>query len=98
MEIRDNGSGVDPNNVDKIWGMFYKGDPISTGNGLGLYITKKAVDALKGTIKIDTKHGEFCLFVIELPFLVMCTLERLCRPKNQSGPPVISSDRSASKP
>jgi hypothetical protein len=31
-------------------------------------------------------------FVIELPFLVMCTLERIFSQKNQSGPPVISPD------
>lgn len=69
IAIRDNGSGIDPNNIEKIWNMFYKGDQLSTGNGLGLYITKKAVESLDGTIKIDTKLGEYSLFVVELPYV-----------------------------
>jgi len=43
-------------------------------------------------ILILITFGFLMEFVIELPFLVMCTLERLFNQRNQSDPPVISPD------
>jgi hypothetical protein len=43
-------------------------------------------------ILILITFGFLMEFVIELPFLIMCTFERLDSKRNQSGPPVISPD------
>lgn len=43
-------------------------------------------------ILILITFGFLMEFVIELPFMVMCTLERLFSQRNQSDPPVISPD------
>ena len=69
ITIRDNGYGVHPDYYEKIWDMFSIANDQSQGNGLGLYITKKAIDSLNGTITLDTKYGKYCEFKILLPTL-----------------------------
>lgn len=69
ITIRDNGYGVHPDYYEKIWEMFFIANDRSQGNGLGLYITKKAIDSLNGTITLDTKYGKYCEFNILLPAL-----------------------------
>ena len=70
LEVKDNGCGIDKAVRTKIWDMFFVGNMASKGNGLGLYMTKKAVDLLKGTIELKTKVGVFTTFRINLPFLI----------------------------
>lgn len=69
LSIRDNGRGIQPEILDKIWDMFYIGNEVSKGGGLGLYITKKAVASLHGTIQVNTEKDKFCEFNIVLPYL-----------------------------
>lgn len=69
ISIRDNGCGIHTDVQEKIWDMFFIGNESSKGNGLGLYITKKAVDSLNGTITLNTKYDEYCEFNIVLPSL-----------------------------
>lgn len=47
--------------------MFYKGNVRSKGNGLGLYIVNKSVQALEGEIQVESVMGEFSRFIIHLP-------------------------------
>ncbi len=53
IEIRDNGSGIDKNHINRIFDRFYRGDLARTetkGSGLGLAISKQIVEAHKGKI------------------------------------------------
>lgn len=67
IQFRDNGEGIPKDIFEKIFIMFYRGNVKSKGNGLGLYIVKKAVEKLEGTIEIDSRLNEFTLFTIKLP-------------------------------
>ena len=67
LRVYDNGSGISTDIKNKVWDMFYRGNTLSTGNGLGLYITKRAVSALKGTISFETKSGKYTTFNVQLP-------------------------------
>ena len=69
ISVHDNGCGIVPDVQEKIWEMFYIGNDLSKGNGLGLFITKKAVEALRGEIKLNTVVGTHCEFLITLPIL-----------------------------
>ena len=69
ISIRDNGYGIPPDYHEKIWDMFLVANDQSHGNGLGLYITKKAVESLHGTITLNTKYGKYCEFNLVLPSL-----------------------------
>ena len=76
ISVNDNGDGISEEIEGKVWNMFYRGNESSAGNGLGLYITKRAVNALKGTISFETTRGEFTKFNVEIP---------LSKPKSGKG-------------
>ncbi|MEO7988652.1 MAG: ATP-binding protein [Chryseolinea sp.] len=63
----DNGIGIAPRLLDKVFNMFYRATEKSDGSGLGLYIVKEAVDKLKGTISVTSELGKGTTFRIELP-------------------------------
>ena len=67
--VSDNGGGIAPEVQEKIWEMFFIGSDLSKGNGLGLFISKKSVEALQGEIKLSSKVGEYTQFKIILPSL-----------------------------
>jgi signal transduction histidine kinase len=69
LEIRiyDNGIGVDQQIRKSMFDMFFKGNEQSKGNGLGLYIVHKSLQALGGTIEIETEPEVYTRFVIRIP-------------------------------
>jgi signal transduction histidine kinase len=67
IEIEDNGQGIRNEYREKIFDMYYRANERSKGNGLGLYIVKKAVQKLNGTIQLITDFGKGSRFVISLP-------------------------------
>jgi signal transduction histidine kinase len=58
ISITDNGIGIRPDILPKVYTMFYRGVEESQGAGLGLYIVKEIVSKLKGKVTIDSKEGE----------------------------------------
>lgn len=66
IKIEDDGDGIDPLISDRIYEMFYRGSEKSSGSGLGLYISKKAVDLLHGTLHF-TSTIKGTIFEIYLP-------------------------------
>lgn len=65
--FKDNGIGINADNVNKIFEMFYRASEQSEGSGLGLYIVKNAVDKLGGQLTVASKPGEGTTFKITLP-------------------------------
>lgn len=66
IRVSDNGHGIDSKIESKIWHMFYIGNEGSRGSGLGLYITRKATHALKGTVKYKRVEDQ-TIFEVILP-------------------------------
>lgn len=67
FEVKDNGDGIPQNQLDKIFLMFYRAHVNSKGHGLGLYLAKKALEKLSGTIKAESEEGKYSLFTFYLP-------------------------------
>ncbi|MDN5214537.1 two-component regulator propeller domain-containing protein [Fulvivirgaceae bacterium BMA12] len=67
MKMEDNGLGIDNEYKSKIFQMFFRGSEISQGNGLGLYLVKKAIDKLEGKIEVDSEEGKFTSFSVSIP-------------------------------
>lgn len=70
FKISDNGQGIEEELTERIFEMYFRANELSQGNGLGLYITKKAVAKLDGFIEFDTKHGEGSTFTVHIPLIV----------------------------
>lgn len=67
ITIADNGIGINEKFLPKVFDMFFRATDSSSGTGLGLYITKNAVDKLNGTISIESTEREGTLVTINIP-------------------------------
>lgn len=73
IEIEDDGIGIDPADIEKIWRRFYKADLSRTTNpygefGLGLSIVQKLVTLHDGRIEVTSEKGKGTKFTIHLPY------------------------------
>jgi signal transduction histidine kinase len=65
LRVRDNGPGIEPERLERIWSPFHTSK--AAGTGLGLAITRKLVEAHQGTIEVDSRPGEGTEFVVRFP-------------------------------
>lgn len=70
ISIRDEGKGISPYFIDRIFNPFEREKDTTTsgivGNGLGLAITKSAVETLGGTIDVKSVVNEGSEFIVKL--------------------------------
>ena len=65
LKISDNGIGIDmQKNKDKIFGMYKTFHNNPDAKGMGLFITKNQIDAMGGSITVESKPGEGTTFRI----------------------------------
>jgi PAS domain S-box-containing protein len=68
IRIRDNGSGIKPEVLDKIFNPFFTTKPPAEGTGLGLSISHDViVQQHRGELKVETEVGNYTEFIIILP-------------------------------
>ncbi|MTI20023.1 GHKL domain-containing protein, partial [Fulvivirga sp. RKSG066] len=67
LDIEDNGIGIDPEYLPKIYQMFYRANDSKFGSGLGLYIVKESVENLGGTIDICSEVEKGTSVFIKIP-------------------------------
>lgn len=70
LQVRDNGSGIVPEDLPYIFTRFYRGDRSRQQNGaagLGLTITRSLVEAQGGSIAVESEPGQGTTFTILLP-------------------------------
>ncbi len=67
ITIQDNGQGVEEEYQEKLFDMFFRGSEQSKGNGLGLYIVKKAVGKLRGTLHLESTFEKGTAVSIWIP-------------------------------
>ena len=71
IKVKDTGIGIDEKNFEKIFEEFRQVSEGTNrefqGTGLGLSITKKYVEMLNGTIKVESKINEGTTFTVLLP-------------------------------
>jgi signal transduction histidine kinase len=65
VRVRDNGPGIEPERMHKIFSPFYTSK--ETGTGLGLAISKKVVDAHGGSIAAQSTPGAGTEFLLTIP-------------------------------
>ncbi len=67
LVVEDNGAGITPAQMQKIFEPYFTTKQTKSGTGLGLYITKKVVEDHHGSIKVDSTPDVGTTFVIRLP-------------------------------
>ncbi len=65
IEVRDQGVGIQPDNLSRVFDPFFT--TRRTGTGLGLAITRRIIEGLGGTIAVTSRAGYGTDVRIELP-------------------------------
>jgi signal transduction histidine kinase len=67
IQVEDNGQGIPAKHLGSIFEMFYRANNKVQGSGLGLYILKRAVERLQGSIHVDSSLNIGSVFTVNLP-------------------------------
>ncbi len=67
IKVRDNGSGINTENLDKIFTPFFTTKPVGKGTGLGLSVCFGIIDKMGGEISVDSQENVGTTFSIRLP-------------------------------
>ena len=68
IRVRDSGSGISPDEVNRIFERFYRGSGSleQEGFGLGLSIARRMVDVMGGEIGVESVEGKGSTFWVRL--------------------------------
>jgi len=67
FEIRDQGPGIDAENLERIWEPLFT--TRTSGTGLGLAVVKRIVDEHGGVVRVESEPGKGAHFEIGIPLL-----------------------------
>jgi signal transduction histidine kinase len=69
IQIEDECGGLPPGKAEELFGAFQQSGPNRGGLGLGLFISRKGVEANGGVIRVRDVAGSGCVFTIDLPLM-----------------------------
>ncbi|AFZ22615.1 signal transduction histidine kinase [Cylindrospermum stagnale PCC 7417] len=67
IEVADTGPGIPPDEQASLFDRFRQGSHKRSGSGLGLYLSRRIVEAHKGTILLKSELGKGSIFIVILP-------------------------------
>lgn len=62
LSVRDNGLGIEPKYIQKLFAMFRRFHDHVEGSGIGLYIVKRIMDNAEGKIAVESEVGSGSTF------------------------------------
>jgi signal transduction histidine kinase len=69
LSVRDNGSGIGPENLSKVFNAFFTTKDAAAGMGMGLTIAQRVARALGGSIGVHSELGVGTVFTLRVPRL-----------------------------
>ncbi|WP_374411814.1 sensor histidine kinase [Hydrogenophaga sp.] len=67
LSVRDNGCGIEPENLGRVFEPFFTTRDVGAGLGLGLSVSYGIVQRHGGTLSVDSVAGEWTEFTFDLP-------------------------------
>ena len=67
VEVRDTGVGIPPDALGRVFDPFFTTKPVGLGTGLGLSICSTIVNAMGGSVEVDSQDGGGSTFRVILP-------------------------------
>ncbi|RYZ42130.1 MAG: DUF4118 domain-containing protein [Myxococcaceae bacterium] len=69
LTVRDQGIGIAAESLPRLFGRFERAvsERHYGGLGLGLYITRTLVEAMGGTVRVESQLGQGAVFTVDLP-------------------------------
>lgn len=67
LTVEDNGQGIPKTSQKRVFEMFYRAHETASGSGLGLFLVKRMVDRLGGTIQIQSDPGKGTSVTVIVP-------------------------------
>ncbi len=69
LSVQDDGSGIPPSVMERIFDPYYTTKEVGKGTGLGLFMVHSIVRGHKGHVVVSSKPGEGSLFTVYLPVI-----------------------------
>ncbi|WP_321494168.1 ATP-binding protein [uncultured Desulfobacter sp.] len=66
IQVKDNGCGIEPEHMNKIFSPFFTTKAVGKGTGLGLSVCFGIIESFGGTMSVDSRPGEGTVFSIQL--------------------------------
>ncbi len=74
ITVSDTGIGIPQSQQSQIFGRLFRADNAKNcqpdGNGLGLYVVKKLIELMNGTVWFESKENQGTTFFLELPIVI----------------------------
>ena len=68
MLFRSQGEGLDEAQQARVFGKFERlGRSGDGGSGLGLYISRRLAEAMRGSLTVESARGQGARFILDLP-------------------------------
>ena len=67
VQVKDTGSGIHPEHLERIWDPFFTTKSVGQGLGLGLAVTFNIVKRHGGSIKVESRRDDGSIFTVRLP-------------------------------
>jgi len=90
FRVQDSGPGISPVDQQRLFDPFYQGDAgraSTSGTGLGLAISRRLVQAMGGTIEVQSEPGKGTVFQFQIPAPACAPSEATPLPTERQIPP-----------
>lgn len=75
VTVADNGSGISPADLERIFDPFFSTKPVGIGTGLGLSVCERIVERFGGDLSVESELGVGATFRVALPMAAGAIVE-----------------------